>query len=179
MSRPHHRHRQTARPHPGHQTCENCHDATFTQSWTNVRMDHSSAPGICVNCHNGLTQPGKPPNHVATANTCDDCHVTTRWSDVRFDHIAVTATCITCHSVGNPWGNTSKADHPSGHMPTTNTCEDCHISTTSFATVLFSHAAATGVCSSCHFTGNPWGVTGPGHSPRGECDGCHNTTSFK
>jgi hypothetical protein len=66
---------------------------------------------------------------------------------------------------------------PANHLPTSNTCEDCH-STVSFASARFDHAGITGNCVSCHN-----GVTAMGkpanHLPTSNtCEDCHTTISF-
>lgn len=64
-----------------------------------------------------------------------------------------------------------------GHVSSSNTCDDCHV-TTSWSSVRFDHSAVTGACSSCHN-----GVSATG-KPNGhfqttlQCDECHRTTGW-
>jgi hypothetical protein len=62
-------------------------------------------------------------------------------------------------------------------MPTSNVCEDCHVTTT-WANARVDHSDVTGSCSSCHN-----GTIAPGkpanHVPTtAECDACHSTLAW-
>jgi hypothetical protein len=98
--------------------------------------------------------------------------VTTSWGNVRFEHAAVNGACQTCHN-----GNIATGK-PGAHIPSTNTCDDCHV-TTSWGNVRFDHAAVNGACQTCHngniATGKP-----SGHfQTNAQCDDCHRTTGWE
>jgi hypothetical protein len=68
---------------------------------------------------------------------------------------------------------------PSGHVPSTNTCEDCHRTSAWTPATSFDHSSVTpGTCLTCHngttAKGQPSGHFGTSLS----CDECHTTSSF-
>ncbi|MCB2137181.1 MAG: hypothetical protein KDE08_14780, partial [Rhodobacteraceae bacterium] len=71
------------------------------------------------------------------------------------------APCITCHSPLNTWGATPKVMN---HMPASDTCDNCHISTQTFQRPFIdtiNSGEMVSPCGTCHFPGNPWGATTP------------------
>ena len=79
--------------------------------------------------------------------------------------------CFSCHN------NVVARGKPPAHIPTANSCGDCHV-TTAWTTVAFDHSATKGTCFSCHNNivarGKP-----PEHIPaNNSCGDCHVTTAW-
>ena len=95
------------------------------------------------------------------------------------NHTGVVAgTCANCHN-----GSTAKGK-PGNHVPTTVSCDVCHVGTTDFGnTKKPNHSLLTGTCKSCHGA-NYSGVVSKSvthkKSTAIDCNdsGCHNTTTF-
>jgi hypothetical protein len=184
---------KSAAPPPGHlptsDNCTACHGST--SSWAaSVTMDHAETTAACSTCHDGSRAIGKVsavPAHPSTSDNCVACHTSTAAGGFAFppstmDHAQTSATCVSCHDGGH-----APADGKSlAHMNTSNNCNACHGSTTSWtASVNMDHAETTAVCSACHdglhlpAVGRPATVGGGGpHPATGECNVCHNTTSW-
>lgn len=82
--------------------------------------------------------------------------------------------CGICHSGGGQWQATRK---PKNHIPSTEKCADCHL-TTSWAMARFDHSQVTGGCFRCHN-----GLTATGKNPQhvqspNDCELCHGTTAW-
>ena len=95
------------------------------------------------------------------------------WVPATFSHTGVApGSCATCHN-----GTTAKGK-PSGHVPTTQSCDVCH-RMTAWTPATFSHTGvAPGTCATCHN-----GTTAKGkpsnHLPTTQsCDACHRTTTW-
>jgi hypothetical protein len=93
------------------------------------------------------------------------------FANARFDHAGVTGNCVSCHN------GTMALGKPANHLPTSNTCEDCH-TTISFSGARFDHSGVSGSCATCHngamATGKP-----PTHFVTSvDCSECHSTSSF-
>jgi hypothetical protein len=89
----------------------------------------------------------------------------------RFDHVGITAACITCHNGVTATGK------PPGHIPSSNTCGDCH-TTVTWTGAVFDHTGITTNCATCHN-----GVTATGkpanHIPTSQgCESCHSTLAW-
>jgi len=127
----------------------------------------------------GLAAPAKPPavpagfDHLKTgfpltdahkAVACDGCHAGGVFK-------ATPRECASCHDGKRAPGK------PSGHLPTSGQCDDCH-GTVVWSEARFNHNDAEGDCASCHN-----GTTAPGkpngHIPTSAaCDDCHVTTTW-
>ena len=126
-------------------SCENCHDtvdfhaAVFNHStWPLVgthrdtictachtSSDYSSAPTVCIGCHQADFQGALNPNHVQAGfpSTCEQCHTTVHFTPSTFNHTSLfplvnahampPRTCTDCHSNGN-------------FLTTPTTCIGCH-----------------------------------------------------
>ena len=158
---------------PTTQSCDACHKST--KAWTPAGFDHTGVtPGTCVTCHDGVRATGKPTNHIFTTQACDVCHRTAAWIPAGFDHAGQGIhvgdhSCATCHGV-------SATGKPSGHIGTSAACDVCHVSTVSWYTGNFDHAAAgiSGNCSSCHDNRKAVGKPSTTHIPTTlECNVCH------
>lgn len=95
---------------------------------------------------------------------CSSCHV-------RGVFKGTPKTCANCHN------GTLAAGKGSTHVPSSNTCDSCHVSTT-WTAVRFDHSSITTSCSSCH-NGRVARGKGPRHiSTSNTCDACHVTTNW-
>ncbi|MBL0123282.1 MAG: hypothetical protein IPP88_11325 [Betaproteobacteria bacterium] len=143
---------------------------------------------------------GPPSNHMPITTACEVCHVgpgssvtTTpvgngaKFSNSRMSHAGITNKCDTCHGpsiTGSSFAGVSRIvvmppTSPVGasaHIPSSTTCEACHLGTTPAGLIpasatktapgtLFAtpaptsaqiHAGITGGCSSCHDTNYVW-----------------------
>ena len=127
--------------------CNLCHNAgtTFTYAVTpqlGTFDDDEEHPPIgdamCFDCHNNIIEEGKPTDHIPASDTCENCHVTTDWEDVAGggtiapepDPVEIDehppigdAMCFDCHN------NVIEEGKPEDHIPASNTCENCHVTT--------------------------------------------------
>ncbi len=171
---------------PTAKQCDSCH--TNFSAFKPTQMNHIGTVGQCASCHNGsynfANAQAKPNIHVPTTAQCDSCHVSgfVTWSPATMDHTGMTGKCSTCHS--GVFISQNAQNKPATHIGTAAQCDTCHSSTTSWATAVFNHAAATpavtGRCASCHNGTSALGKPSS-HIPTGaQCDSCHaNFTSFK
>jgi hypothetical protein len=175
-------------PTPAGSDCKDCHTtATFV---TSVKPDHTQAgfAGQCFSCHNGTSAKGKTPTHFVTSNSCDLCHNTTLFKPAAFDHSDTLVSgkpCFACHD-GAPVHAPAqgKSSAAGGHLPTSNSCENCHASFTTWVTAIkFPHddaVAAATPCATCH-DGNHAPAVGklPTHFlSSADCGSCHVTTAW-
>jgi aspartate carbamoyltransferase regulatory subunit len=156
--------------------CDSCH-ANFT-AFKPAQMNHSGMTGQCATCHNGSytfanAQP-KPINHVPTSAQCDSCHVSgfISWMPATMNHGGTGGLCSACHS-GSYLAQNAQIKPPT-HIATTAQCDTCHRSTTTWATVIYDHAAtAAGTCATCHNGTSALGKP-TNHIPTtAQCDTCH------
>jgi hypothetical protein len=160
--------------------CDTCHTSTVT--WANALYTHDpSTWGRCSSCHNYNTARGKGANHIPTNSQCDTCHTSQiTFTAVTMNHTGLNGQCSTCH--GGAYLAQNAQTKPANHVATTAQCDTCHRSTTSWATVSYTHdATAVGRCSSCHVAGGG-GLAKPStHIPTSlQCDTCHtNYVAFK
>jgi hypothetical protein len=120
---------------------------------------------------------GRDFNHVQTLfpltgahmqARCESCHVGGRFK-------GTPTQCAFCHEAGSRMSSVVK---PRNHMPTAQTCDSCH-NTTTFAGARFNHIGiAPGSCMSCHNS-----MTAPGKpanhiATTASCDSCHRTTAW-
>jgi hypothetical protein len=90
---------------------------------------------------------------------------------IRVDHASVTGSCVSCHN------GTTAPGKPGNHIATSNTCDDCHV-TTNWSSVRFDHNGVSGSCTSCH-NGQTATGKGPTHiQTSAQCDGCHSTLAW-
>jgi hypothetical protein len=144
------------------------------------------ASGDCVQCHSGTSYfEGllKPSNHIPTAPTatCTNCHTGTDFSvmptllTIHTYAPSTTSNCAQCHgsaaaSFAIPAANFTIVGLPSSHLPTTQSCEICHVGTGS-------SVATTPVPNGSRFSGSRMN-----HAGLTTCDSCHgpsiSSTSF-
>ena len=177
--------------------------------------------GDCSQCHastTAFTGVDKPSNHIpyATSAQCTACHTSTDYSvmptlaAIHANAPSTTSNCAQCHgtaapSFAIPAANFAIVGLPSNHIPTSASCEVCHVgagsSVTSlpvgngakFSGSLMSHSGISSNCVSCHVTsGTPFSFAGitkivgmPPTSPMGAsshipssttCETCHLAT---
>ncbi len=183
---------------------------------------HPSA-GDCSQCHSGtnyFTGQDKPANHIPTAATaqCSACHTTPgdyaalpTLANIHANAPSTTGNCAQCHgaaaaSFAIPAANFAIVGLPGTHLPTTASCELCHVGTGSsivatpvgngakFSGSLMSHAGITSNCVACHgagitgssFVGVNQIVVMPATTPMSAsahipsstvCESCHLTTT--
>ena len=85
--------------------------------------------------------------------SCESCHVGGVFE-------GTPRNCETCHAPSGPWGASFK---PNNHVPSSNACDDCHI-TSSWASARFDHTGITSGCVRCHN-----GSTADGEDARATC----------
>lgn len=186
---------QAPRPHPQtSDTCSDCHKSfTSFATGAGAKPDHTNLTN-CVSCHNGTIARGKSaavPPHIAitTDSACESCHNTTSFRPyTRVDHGLVSGACVSCHSgaITLASGTVIKGKnqgHDTRVGSTSNVCEDCHRSTTTFAGATGKdHTGITGNCVSCHngttATGKLQGPNKRHLATTNVCESCHNTSSF-
>ena len=184
----------------------------------NVADAAHPASGDCSLCHtNTVAFVGvdKPGNHIPTnpAATCANCHTSTDYAvlptltNIHAWAPSTTSNCSQCHGAAAPTfaipsANFSIVGLPSNHIPTTASCEVCHVGAGSSITALpvvngakfanskMSHDGITSNCVACHVTNatvvNFAGITRiskmPSTSPVGtsshipsstSCETCH------
>ena len=184
----------------------------------NVADPAHPSTGDCSQCHGNTTAftgVDKPANHIPVAATaqCNNCHTSTDFSamptlaNIHLYAPSTTTNCAQCHgaaapSFAIPAISFAIVGLPSNHIPTTASCEACHVGTGSsiaalpvpngarFSGSLMSHAGITTNCASCHvpagttasFAGISRIVGMPPTSPVGStshipssttCEACH------
>jgi hypothetical protein len=128
-------------------------------------------PTRCMNCHNKLLAPGKPPEHLTTSLDCGECHGQWTFNVNFFDHINATGACYSCHNGVTATGK------PVNHFTDSITCEDCHY-TTAWVPSVFDHSGISAGCINCH---NGVRVNGkPASHPLTSnlCEACHRTQAW-
>ena len=162
--------------------CENCHSSFST--WANANFDHGETTATCVSCHDGSQPPalGKSPTHFKTTTDCAACHLDSVWtlaSGTKFDHNQATGTCVSCHdgtrsiAAGPVLGKNAAPAHPTS----SNTCDDCHKSYSTFAGAAFSHDGIVSGCFSCHNGTKATGKNTTTHlTTTNVCEDCHVPT---
>ena len=207
----------TGAQYTGFQTRPRAAAGTF-----NVADAAHPATGDCSQCHSGtnfFSAQDKPANHIPTSATaqCTACHTSTDFSvmptlaNIHANAPSTTSNCAQCHgaaapSFAIPSANFSIVGLPGNHIPTSSSCEACHVGAGSsitatpvgngakFSGSLMSHAGITNNCAACHgpaitgssFTGVSRIVVMPSTSPVGAsshipssttCETCHLATT--
>ncbi len=104
---------------------------------------------------------------------CEQCHVDAVFKNTPKD-------CAGCHAIGTRVGATPK---PVNHVQTTDPCDTCHTSPTSFLVANFKHISTRGAitsnCITCHNNQSQGVVSKPAnHFPTLlPCESCHTNTS--
>jgi hypothetical protein len=138
--------------------CNDCHrDGVFR-----------GTPSRCMNCHNQLLAPGKPPGHLATSLDCGECHNQWTFNVNYFDHFNASGACASCHN-----GVTAPAK-PVNHFTSSNVCDDCH-RTTAWVPAVFDHGGISSGCTSCHDGVRVEGKPASHPLTSNLCEACHVT----
>ena len=142
--------------------CESCH----------LQGVFVGTPRRCVDCHSntGRIKASAAPNtHIRVIGDCDYCHTADDWTNVaRVDHSVVVGSCISCHN-----NIVSTGKHP-GHVPSSNTCDDCHTT----YNWKFYHVNVSSNCVFCH-NGTTAEGKNPGHiTSTNSCEDCHRTSDW-
>ena len=181
-------------------SCEDCHLSSSFTALSVSPIPHADimTAGNCDQCHTtGSQLAGASTQSTAamadsrhsqiTSTECDTCHTSTSVFTSLvgvIPHTSVTGTCVSCHSFSSQFDGAD--GQPSWHVgDTSTTCDNCHSTGSSFsATLSMSHSdpGATD-CQDCHDpdragSSNYSTATKRPHEDRGQCSGCHNTTSF-
>jgi hypothetical protein len=127
-----------------------------------------------------LAQGTKPPfDHLRTGFrlsgehtrvACEACHLNGVFKGTPRD-------CASCHTSGQRFSRANVV-MPTQHLPTQQSCDTCH-TTTTFVGAKFSHSGVTpGTCMSCH-NGKISAGKPDGHVPtNASCDSCHRTNAW-
>ena len=153
--------------------CDACHKNTT--SFLGAIMSHTGITTGCASCHSGQYAGVvvKPAVHITTTLTCESCHTTTTvpggFATWTMNHTGITTGCVSCHG-GQYAGVVTKSG---AHLPTTQSCELCHASKTSFLGALMNHTGITSGCQTCHN-----GITAQGQisghiATAADCVTCH------
>jgi len=149
--------------------CGMCHN---TSTFIGAVFDHTGIVDNCASCHDGVTAPGKNPDHVPTNLDCSFCHTPGTFIGATFNHVGITDGCSSCHN------GTMAIGKSSTHFITAQECNVCH-STTGWAPINFTHASSnypgnhnsTVTCVSCH--GNSETINYDFPQYIGFCASCH------
>jgi len=181
---------------PTSQDCSSCHSSTAPFKPA-VGFTHSLIIDNCESCHNGnanyvaVRAIGKKVNHIPALNECKVCHDVTNpggFASSTFlttTHPGITVGCEGCHisqflPLPTSTANVVKA---ADHLPTTQDCDVCHITTAPFKPATnFAHVGISGNCASCHdgsasnFAAGAIGkaqATNPHPDTTADCGSCH------
>ncbi len=174
--------------------------ANATSTINNCAQCHGDAVRSFDIAKSSFAIVGKPGNHVPTAVACEVCHVGpgssmaalpvvngAKFSNSLMSHTGITTNCAACHGPAissSSFAGISKIvvmppTSPMGassHIPSSTTCESCHLGTTPTGLVPANaaksapgtafqspapsgvqiHAGVTGGCNTCHDTGAVW-----------------------
>jgi hypothetical protein len=143
--------------------------------------NHAGAAGVCSTCHvsgaDVSAENRKPAGHTPAALKgqleCDSCHNYTAWSPNRYKHTSA-AACSSCHN------GTLAVGKSAGHVATTDECNQCHTTTTTWSGALGAKPSdhipynASASCSSCHVNGSVLrGASMHTHVSTYTCVTCH------
>jgi protein-arginine kinase activator protein McsA len=147
----------------GINNCKACHLSYF--SFPSVYYSHAGASSACETCHQNPTYTQAALQLTSTATHarfttagitgCQTCHKSYSrgsFSSGRYNHSSP-AACATCHLDNQPKPMGGK---PIGHVATTDACNQCHFSTTSWSPALgakpTNHIPYNDgtLCSNCH-----------------------------
>ena len=142
--------------------CGACHKSfTAFNPVTFGAAEHALVSTTCLDCHNGTVAilkgalVKKPTPHISTTANCVQCHTSfTTWVTT-FVHDAATIggkTCVSCHDGVTAKGKKNAAVQP--HIPSSDTCDDCHKNFTAFSPTVFGAAehglVSATTCVTCH-----------------------------
>jgi len=190
---------------PSSNVCEDCHTGFTTFKGANP---HKGVTDNCFSCHNGSITSAKSkvqavPVHIPSSNVCEDCHTGFSTFTGANPHKNVNGNCVSCHNGSIPSAK-SKVQAVPMHIPSTDVCEDCHKSFTTFtganphvgvtdncvrchngsiptatskAQAVPTHISSSDVCEDCHKSFVTFAGGNPHVGVTGNCFSCHNGTS--
>jgi hypothetical protein len=168
---------KTATHIPTTAQCGTCHNSRTT--WATGVFTHTAPVAVCSTCHNGTNALGKPSNHIPTTATCNTCHNTfTAFAPAIMSHTGTTGplatgNCAVCH--GGAYVAINAQKKGAMHIPTTQSCNICHL-TTAWVPTSFAHVGVVaGSCLTCHNGINAAGKSTPHIPTTASCDSCHRT----
>lgn len=143
--------------------CKVCHNSYY--SFPSVYYSHIGASSLCGNCHQNATyslaamQVTSTSTHtrfslagITSCQTCHNSYSRGTFASGRYNHSSP-AACSSCHTGTSP---KPMAGKPSGHVATTDECNQCHLSTASWTPALggkpanhIPYTAGTS-CTACH-----------------------------
>ena len=182
-------------------TLANIH-ANAPSTTSNCAQCHAASvvAGFAIPAAN-FTVVGSPANHMPITTACETCHVGAgssvtslpvgngaKFSNSLFSHNGITNNCVACHGpsiTGASFAGVSQivvmppttpAGVATSHIPSSTTCESCHLGSTPNGLVAASssktapgtafatpaptttqiHAGITGGCNACHETNYVW-----------------------
>jgi hypothetical protein len=95
---------------------------------------------------------------------CSSCHIGGQYRGTPLE-------CVLCHN------NSRAPGKNSGHIPSSNRCDDCHSDQT-WKGARFDHLQVTGLCLSCHNGSTATGKSTTHFVTTLDCDRCHATTRW-
>jgi len=116
-------------------------------------------------------------DHIKTGFILTGAHTQVRCSNCHIQGVyrGTPRNCAGCHIAG---GRAKVSAKPTIHIPTTESCENCH-RTSSWSPARFNHnSAAPGSCSTCHNGTTAKGKSSTHISTTASCDTCHRTTGW-
>jgi len=139
-------------------TYDDCFQCHFIDKWKPSKgarhfHSHSAQPAQCQICHDGRSSTGKAANHLVTEKDCNYCHqiadeswlpASTNPVDPEFNHKGIYYGCAACHD------NVFQQGKPEGHMPTSDRCLACHLTSTWQSDLHLEHTQVFGECNLCH-----------------------------
>ncbi|MDH5731688.1 MAG: hypothetical protein OEZ58_22115, partial [Gammaproteobacteria bacterium] len=165
---------------PSTDRCDACHLSGATWAVAPSAVDHTQLFGLenCIACHNGVIASYKSNNHISikSPELCETCHTAGgSWTNIisGVDHTQVVGSCESAGCHANDKGVT--------HIPAGNICVDCHLSTSTWSDVLFTHGVNEQVnCALCHNAVMTPTYKSAAHiSSTDVCEACHNFNSWE
>jgi hypothetical protein len=158
--------------------CDTCHSSTVT--WATATFTHPGGALICSSCHNSVNALGKPTPHVPTSLQCDTCHTNyVAFKPAFMNHTGTAAQCATCHNGTYTFANAQT--RAAVHIPTSRSCDACHLNFVAFSPATMDHTGLNGQCSTCHnggYISENAQMKPVTHTPTtAQCDTCHNSTT--
>jgi hypothetical protein len=122
----------------------------------------------------------KPTTHIPTTLQCDTCHTNyVAFKPAAMNHVGTTAQCVTCHNGGYVAANAQTK--PATHIPTTRSCDSCHLNFVAFFPATMDHTGLSGQCSTCHsgayLSLNAQMKPITHIATTAQCDACHKSTT--
>ena len=179
-------------------TLANIH-ANAPSTTTNCAQCHGAAAASFAIPGANFSIVGLPSNHIPTSAPCEQCHVGTgssvpvlpvpngaKFSGSRMSHAGITNNCVSCHVASGSATNFAGITNivrmpptspmgPTSHIPSSTTCESCHLGTLANVSGLIPANATRSVPGSLFATPAP--TTAQIHSGiTSGCNTCHEAS---